>query len=520
MESNVRDEETRALKQHDLDVADVAAQVRAFHQRGEQFRIYHGSTNSTRKSALGRDPRTVVDTSRLNRVLYVDAESKYAQVEPNVPMDKLVEQTLKHGLIPSVVMEFPGITVGGGYAGTAAESSSFRHGFFDRTMDEVEMVLANGEVVTCSEKQREDLFRGAAGAVGTLGVVSMVKLQLRKATKFVATTYHPVSGMKEAMAKLQSFTSPSSEWDYVDGIMYSRTQGAIITGRMTDTANPDIPIQRFSAASDPWFYLHVRDHIKQTEGPITELVPLPEYLFRYDRGGFWVGAAAYSYFPGVPFNSLTRWFLDDFLHTRMMYNALHSSGQSERIIVQDLALPYGSVEEFVDFTDSRLGIWPLWLCPLKQSPQPTMHPHLKQNDSDGRTLPPMLNVGLWGLGPTSHEAFVQANRDVEQRLHELGGMKWLYAQTYYTEEAFWQDFDKGWYDGLRKKYHATSLPSVYDKVRVDVESERKSAANRSWLQTVLHTWPFSGLYGLKKAIDSGDYLLARNAEWKNWVPRA
>jgi FAD/FMN-containing dehydrogenase len=58
-------------------------------------------------------------------------------------MDKLVEATLEYGLIPPVVMEFPGITVGGGYAGSAGESSSFKYGYFDQTVNSVEIVLAN-----------------------------------------------------------------------------------------------------------------------------------------------------------------------------------------------------------------------------------------------------------------------------------------------------------------------------------------------------------------------------------------
>ena len=44
-------------------------------------------------------------------------------------MDRLVESTLKYNLIPPVVMEFPGITAGGGFAGTSGESSSFKYGF-------------------------------------------------------------------------------------------------------------------------------------------------------------------------------------------------------------------------------------------------------------------------------------------------------------------------------------------------------------------------------------------------------
>jgi len=65
----------------------------------------------------------MVDTSLLNNVLKVDTNSMTALVEPNVPMDALVQATLPHGLVPPVIMEFPGITVGGGFAGTAGESS-------------------------------------------------------------------------------------------------------------------------------------------------------------------------------------------------------------------------------------------------------------------------------------------------------------------------------------------------------------------------------------------------------------
>lgn len=525
------------LERHEHEVEQVAASVRGFYLQGEKFRIFHGSTNSTRKSAIGRNPKKVVDISKLNKVLYIDTKAEYALVQPNVPMDMLVEETLQHGLIPPVVMEFPGITVGGGYAGkrqrgtpfpvtnlslltgTSGESSSFRYGFFDRTIERAELVLANGDILTCSEVENADLFRGAAGAVGTLGVVTLVKLCLRRATKFVETTYYPVDGgMQEAIAKIQTFTS-RSELDYVDGIMYSKTHGAIITGRMTDTSSPGTVLQRFSDAKDPWFYLHVKKKISSHVRPTSEIVPLPDYLFRYDRGGFWVGAAPFKYFTGLPFNDFTRRWLDDFLHTRMLYNALHASGQSEKMIIQDLSLPYSTASEFVGYADTRFGIYPLWLCPLKQSPMPTMHPHAQVFNPDG-SLEGTLNIGLWGLAPPTHDAFLQANRDLEHKLRELGGMKWLYAQTYYTEEEFWSQFDKDAYDSLRKKYSADLLPTVYEKVRDNHEKEQqKKSVNHTLSQFLADTWPISGLYSLTKAIESGDHVRARESTWKRWVPR-
>ncbi|KAI9754508.1 MAG: hypothetical protein M4579_004678 [Chaenotheca gracillima] len=496
------------MESHKKAVATIAANVRQFYERKEPFRIFHGSTNSTRPSALQRN--RMIDTSGLSHVLKVDTKARTALVEPNVPMDRLVDTTLKYGLVPPVVMEFPGITVGGGYAGTSGESSSFRHGFFNRTINYVEMVLANGDTVKASETVKPDLFHGAAGAVGSLGVTTLVELQLTEAKKYVETTYHRIASMPEAIRKLQVATADPTV-DYVDGILYSKDHGAIITGRLTNSVQEGIKVQRFSRAWDPWFYLHVKDNVSESTEPVTEAIPLEDYLFRYDRGGFWVGASAFKYFM-MPFNRITRWFLDDFLRTRMMYTALHASGHSKRYVVQDLALPYATATEFVEYTDRAFGIYPLWLCPLRQSALPTMHPHSAETETDGKTSIPLLNIGLWGDGPKDAHKFEILNRDLERKLTDLGGMKWLYAHTYYTEEEFWSLFDRKWYDALRAKYDATALPSVYDKVKVEISQTPRSM---TWSQWLLNVWPISGLWGVWKSIRSEEYFKARKASWKS-----
>lgn len=60
------------------------------------------------------DSKKIIDTSGLNHVIGVDTEKMTCLVEPNVGMEGLVDGTLPHGVIPPVIMEFPGITVGGG----------------------------------------------------------------------------------------------------------------------------------------------------------------------------------------------------------------------------------------------------------------------------------------------------------------------------------------------------------------------------------------------------------------------
>ncbi|KAK4219977.1 hypothetical protein QBC37DRAFT_408968 [Rhypophila decipiens] len=516
------DDETMAgnnMSSHSATVGRIASQVRGFFQKREPYRIFHGSTNSTRPARSSTTKH--VDISALKNVLSVDTTRKIALVEPNVPMDKLVEATLPHGLVPPVVMEFPGITAGGGYAGTAGESSSFRHGFFDDTVNRVEMVLADGEVVSVSreESEKPDLFKGAAGAVGTLGVATLLEVQLMEAKKFVKTRYRRTNSVAEAVAAVREETA-RPENDYVDGILFSKDHGVIITGQLTDEKPGDVKPQTFSGAWDPWFYLHCKEKtaastaVTTTSTVPTDYIPLAEYFFRYDRGGFWVGNAAFQYFKGiVPFNRFTRWFLDDFLHTRMLYRALHASGESAKFVVQDIAFPFETAEQFVDYTAEHTGIWPLWLCPLKRSPRPTFHPYTTSPSSaaakEGEEDPLMLNIGLWGWGPSSLPKFIAKNREIENKTRELGGMKWLYAHTYYQQNEFWPMYGgREWYDALRKKYKADHLPSVWDKVHVDpVKKEEKQAG---WKKI----WPMAGLYGVYSGIKSKDYFLHRKAEWK------
>lgn len=100
------------MEEHKATVATLASQVKQFSAAKVPFRIYHGSTLSTRHSPRQRNQ--IIDVSSLNHVLRFDQSKKTVLVEPNVPMDQLVDATLAEGLLPKVVMELPNITVGGG----------------------------------------------------------------------------------------------------------------------------------------------------------------------------------------------------------------------------------------------------------------------------------------------------------------------------------------------------------------------------------------------------------------------
>lgn len=100
------------MDNHKSTVATLASQVKQFSASKTPFRIYHGSTLSTRHSPRQRSQ--IIDVSSLNHVLKFNKADKTVLVEPNVPMDQLVDATVAQGYLPKVVMELPNITVGGG----------------------------------------------------------------------------------------------------------------------------------------------------------------------------------------------------------------------------------------------------------------------------------------------------------------------------------------------------------------------------------------------------------------------
>ena len=127
----------------------------------------------------------------------------------------------------------------------------------------------------------------------------------------------------------------------------------------------------------------------------------------------------------------------------------------------------------------------------------------------------LLNFGVWGPGPSNFKQFVEANRMLELKVKELNGRKWLYAHAYYTEEEFWNIYDHKRCDTLRAKYHATYLPSVYDKVKVTNNVENAMAQWWAvWLLALVWSiWPLRGLYGIYQVIRGGDYLLPQESVW-------
>lgn len=150
-----------------------------------------------------------------------------------VTMGQLTATLNPLGWTIPVLPEIDDLTVGGLVMGTGIESTSHKEGLFQHICVGYELVLSDGSVVKCSKENDPDLFYSIPWSYGTLGILTAVDIKLMPAKKYVKLTYHQSRTLDDVV---QSFTRASNDTnnDVVEGIMFGKTEGVLMTGNFTD----------------------------------------------------------------------------------------------------------------------------------------------------------------------------------------------------------------------------------------------------------------------------------------------
>lgn len=126
----------------------------------------------------------VIPFTRMNRILEIDSENLMALVEPGVVTGKLcsaVEE--KHLFYPPDPASFDVCTIGGNVGENAGGLRGRKYGVTKDYVSGLEMVLANGDVITTGGKSRKnvagyDLTSLMVGSEGTLAIITKILLRL------------------------------------------------------------------------------------------------------------------------------------------------------------------------------------------------------------------------------------------------------------------------------------------------------------------------------------------------------
>lgn len=467
----------KSIKIHQKEIALLQEQMR--HCK-EKIALHPSKnpSNTLRNSDFKKNMK-MINISHLNRVLHIDLEKKLVTVEPKITIKALTYFLLKYNLMIAVVPEFDSITIGGAIMGASLESSSHRYGQLNDLCIEYELILGDGTLLKATQQENSDLFYAIGGSYGTLAMLTAVKLRVVEAKKYVHITYKRFWDYHNLITYL---SSPTKD-DFIEGILLSKSWGVAIEGSLTNHL-PQIPMNKQGRFYKPWFYQHIKEVTKKSF--YEEVMPLEDYLFRFDRGAFWMGkfVGKLKFIMKIIFNikvmtlakSLKkrkkkndrsdgpsfcfRSLFAPFFSSKYLYKVWHKVPNeiSENLFfIQDFYTPLSQTETILKKCMDSTEIFPIWLCPIKNTTQGQfLSPHYNEER--------MINIGLYGMAKTKVPIPLLTEK-LEKTLYASGGKKMLYSYTYYEETLFAKIYDSKSYQKLRNKYRATeSFLDLYDKV--------------------------------------------------------
>ena len=155
-------------------LADIADAVKLGRDQGLEIAIRGGGHNVAGRATT--EGGLMIDLS-LMKGIHVDPTARTARAQGGVTWGEFNRETQLHGLATTggVVSStgVAGLTLGGGLGWLMA-----KHGLALDNLLSAEVVLADGRVVTASERDHPDLFWALRGGGGNFGVVASLEYRL------------------------------------------------------------------------------------------------------------------------------------------------------------------------------------------------------------------------------------------------------------------------------------------------------------------------------------------------------
>ncbi|XP_036377811.1 delta(24)-sterol reductase [Megalops cyprinoides] len=448
-----------APKQHDQRVRDIQRQVREWKDEGGKTYMCTGRpgwlTVSLRVGKYKKTHKNIM--INMMDILEVDTKRQVVRVEPLVNMGQVTALLNSIGWTLPVLPELDDLTVGGLIMGTGIESSSHIYGLFQHICVAYELVLADGSLVRCTSKENSDLFYAVPWSCGTLGFLVAAEIRIIPARAWVKMRYEPVRGL-DAICQRFAEESANKENQFVEGLQYSLDEAVIMTGVMTDVAEPD-KINRIGCYYKPWFFKHVENFLRENRSAV-EYIPLRHYYHRHTRSIFWELQDIIPFGNNPFFRYLFGWMVPPKISLlkltqgetiRRLYEQHH--------VVQDMLVPMKHMQSAISCFHNDIHVYPLWLCPFVLPSQPGMvHP---KGDEDEL----YVDIGAYGEPKVKHFQARASTRQLEKFVREVHGFQMLYADVYMDRQEFWEMFDGTLYHKLREELECkAAFPEVYDKI--------------------------------------------------------
>jgi len=165
--------------------------------------IPYGNGRSYGDSALYTN---IINVKPHNYFLSFDEENGLLHVQAGVLLSEILNVIVPKGWFLKITPGTKLISIGGAIASDVHGKNHHIAGCFSECVEFLNLMLPDGEIVTCSKHKNTELFRATCGGMGLTGVILDAKISLKKInSKYINQTTIKTKNLKETFEAFEKY---------------------------------------------------------------------------------------------------------------------------------------------------------------------------------------------------------------------------------------------------------------------------------------------------------------------------
>ncbi|MEQ9349721.1 MAG: FAD-binding oxidoreductase [Alphaproteobacteria bacterium] len=188
----------------------------------------------------------------MNRFLQFDAAAGRLTCEAGVTLAEVLRHFVPRGWFPAVVPGTKQVTIGGMVAADIHGKNHHINDTFGRSVESLELMQADGAIITCSRQTNQALFAATLGGMGLTGVIVSVTFRLRPvATAYLWEETQAASGLAETMRVIEQASQRPYVVAWIDGLSSALADGRALVITAEHASPETLPPALAAAPLEP-----------------------------------------------------------------------------------------------------------------------------------------------------------------------------------------------------------------------------------------------------------------------------
>src|SRR5215212_1401500 len=158
-----------------------------------------------------------ISTLHYNRILSFDRVNGIFECQSGLTLDKILQVIVPKGWFLPVTPGTKFITVGGAVGSDVHGKNHHVDGSFSNHIIDMDVMLADGSVITCSPEKNADLFEATCGGMGLTGMITRIKFRLKKIeTSYVKLKQIKAENLEELISLFEKYKDYTYSMAWID----------------------------------------------------------------------------------------------------------------------------------------------------------------------------------------------------------------------------------------------------------------------------------------------------------------